>query len=322
MWESSEEIRGPYIKQRKRRGKPFFRILFLFFVIAAAVLIVFMIRHPGKKLAWLSLLLRREPSVSESMTTEQTPAVPTTESTEKEPSPPELSVRQVDYSAKALGVRYENRTSYEIDNAYFVSSPSFAPGGVLVLATRGYEAYAESGDGISDTENAAALAETLADALRKEGVNAVYLPVSENGVYTYENSCRAVSEYLAGHPEIGYVIDLSREVLSDEGEYLCPVTTKDGQTLAQFRFAVGTDEGGGIHPDWRARLSDADALYTLCSGYCDTLLMPTLISTARLNQHLPCRAFTLKIGAFGNRYAEAEATVRLFARLFAAAIST
>ncbi|MBQ0009639.1 MAG: stage II sporulation protein P [Ruminococcus sp.] len=322
MWEPTEEVRGPYIKERKRRGKSFFRVVFLLFLVAALTALVLLFRNPGKKLAWLSLLLRKEPTATQDTKASADSHTETTESTETESPPPELSVRRVDYSAKALGVRYENRTSYEIDNAYFVSSASFAPGGVLVFATRGYEAYAESGDGIAGEENVASLAETLADALRKEGVNAVFLPVSENGVFTYENSCRMVSEYLAGHSEIAYVIDLSREVLSDEGDYLCPVTVKDGQTLAQFRFAVGTDEGGGVHPDWRARLSDADTLYSLCNGYCDTLLMPTLISTARLNQHLPCRAFTLKVGAFGNRYAEAEATVRLFARLFAAVITT
>ena len=49
-------------------------------------------------------------------------------------------------------------------------------------------------------------------------------------------------------------------------------------------------------------------------------MMPTEISTSRLNQHLPATVFTVEIGACGNRLEEAVRTARAFGEVLAAAI--
>ena len=118
-----------------------------------------------------------------------------------------------------------------------------------------------------------------------------------------------------------YIIDISREALCGSGgELLRPAATLDGERYAQMRLAVGTDAGGGAHPGWRTRLMQADAVFDMMSGKYPSLMMPTLISRARLNQHLPRCTLTLRIGSLGNCFAEAENSAKLFADAFADAV--
>ena len=120
---------------------------------------------------------------------------------------------------------------------------------------------------------------------------------------------------------MGYLLVISREALfSSAGELLRPAVNIDGVEYAQMRLAVGTDAGGGAHPGWRTRLMQADAVFDMMSGKYPTLMMSTLISQARLNQHLPRCTLTLRIGSLGNSFAEAKNTAQLFAYAFAEAI--
>jgi stage II sporulation protein P len=65
----------------------------------------------------------------------------------------------------------------------------------------------------------------------------------------YTNSKKSVTEYLKQYPTIKYVIDLHRDaVFTSDGTNQKPVTTINGQQVAQVMLVVGTNQGGANHP--------------------------------------------------------------------------
>ncbi len=312
MYYEEKELSAPYIKQNKR--KPRGRIVALFLVAAILCGVCFAYRS-FRGGGFFAFILRGEKG------SESTSQNVTTSTAENTPSTPD-SIKTVNLSAAVQGQKYENKSGYDVSGGYSVSLAKLRGGSVLLVATRGYEGYAESGSGVSYYgKNTAELALFLSRELEKNGVSAEFLDVCENGIYTYENAYVKITDYLSENENVRYIIDISREVICGEnGEFLRPCACIDGKNHAQLRIAVGTDAGGGNHPGWRTRLMQANALFDAVNEKNPDILMPMLISRARLNQHLPRCTFTLKIGAVGNSFEEAENTAGLFAKFFADAV--
>lgn len=312
-----KELSAPYIKQKSRRKSGVGRFIFLILVVVCIAGLFYIYFHKPST-GFLAFIFRGHADKTEESTTQTTASSfsqwSTTSNDEK--------TKSVDLSAAAQGERYENKSGYDTDSGFTASLGKIGNGRVLFVATRGYEGYAESGSGVSyGGENTAELAAFMAEEMNKHGINAAFLNICPEGDYSYENAYKKISEYLEEHTDVRYIIDISREALcSSAGELLRPAVKIDGVEYAQMRLAVGTDAGGGAHPGWRTRLMQADAVFDMMSGKYPTLMMSTLISQARLNQHLPRCTLTLRIGSLGNSFAEAKNTAQLFACAFAEAI--
>ncbi len=311
----SKELPAPYIKQRSRRKSGVGRFAFLMLTVLciAGLCTVYLGRNDGR----FAFLFRGKTD----KTTERTTSAATAESTFGTTQKDE-EVKTVDLSAAAQGERYENKSGYALDGGFTVSLAKIGEGSVLFVATRGYEGYAESGSGVSyKGKNTAALAALMAAEMQRRGIKAEFFDVCPDGDYSYENAYKKISAYLSEHDDVKYIIDISREVLcGSNGDLLRPAAAFDGERYAQMRLAVGTDAGGGAHPGWRTRLMQADAVFDMMSVKYSSLMMPTLVSRARLNQHLPRCTLTLRIGSLGNSFAEAENSAKLFADAFADAV--
>lgn len=309
MYYDERELSAPYIKRSEK--KPRGRIAALFLAVAIICGACFAYRS-FRRGGFFAVIFGGEKNTQ---STSGTTAASTSENTQETHG----KIKTADLSALSQGQKYENKSGYDIDTEYSASLAKIENGSVLLLATRGYEGYAESASGVSfDEKNTAELAKFISSELKKHGVSADFLNVCENGIYTYENAYEKISEYLLTHENVRYIIDISREVICDEkGEFLRPCAYIGGREYAQLKIAVGTDAGGGNHPGWRTRLIQANALFDAINEREKGILMPMLISRARLNQHLPKCTFTLKIGAIGNFYDEAKNTAALFAEIFA-----
>lgn len=239
-----------------------------------------------------------------------------------------------DLSARAAGVLFDNRTDY-VPEAIVPRALSTVAGDkvtVLVVNTHPYEAYSAEGsyeytDGSyvnsEDREKTvAAVADAFIASLAKSGVKAAYVEVSTtSGRNSYTAAYEALTAALAEYPDVMYIVDIHRDILLDEdGDMLRPVTYGADGPMAQMRLVVGTNADGAAYEDWENGAAASLFLAEGMTAAYPSLMMPTEISTSRLNQHLPVTVFTAEIGACGNRLDEAVRTAEAFGAVFAAAI--
>ena len=229
---------------------------------------------------------------------------------------------------------FDNRTDY-VPEAIVPRALSTVAGDkvtVLVINTHPYEAYSEEAsyeyvDGSyvnsEDREKTvAAVADAFIASLAKNGVKAVYVEVATtSGRNSYTAAYEALTNALEEYPDVMYIVDIHRDILIDEdGNMLRPVTNGADGAMAQMRLVVGTDADGAAYEDWESGAAASFFLAERMTAAYPSLMMPTEISTSRLNQHLPVTVFTAEIGACGNRLDEAIRTAEAFGTVFAAAI--
>ena len=183
---------------------------------------------------------------------------------------------------------------------------------VLIVSSHPRDAYRDGG-------SVSGLAETLADLLRAQGVQAVYVPVSASAD-SYVDSYREVVDILryetAIEQNIGLIIDLRRSSELTEGG---GVLQTDGcfaeARCAQIRLTV---DGGGRH--WQYSLGAALQIREALWNMDGSLARPTRLDNGKgMTEAVarPAAVMTVEIGSFGNRYVEAERVVPLLAQAVA-----
>lgn len=193
---------------------------------------------------------------------------------------------------------------------------------VLLINTHPYESYQQEkvtsyGDVFSATGeeySVKRLAETAVIKLISLGIGAEYLDTEvSSGTGSYASARKKVTDYLASHPEITYVIDVHRGVIADSSRNLLrPIAEKNGTVYAQMGFSVG--KSSEKYDDVLAATNTFVREITADFPY---LLMPTEIVGSDLNQDIPATVLTVNIGTCANSYAEAENTVKYLAAMTA-----
>ena len=233
------------------------------------------------------------------------------------------------------GISVLNRTGRDLDPASLLqaeSSLSLAPADrgpqVLIMHTHTTESYARAPDApytetgeahTTDTAyNIIQVGETIARVLTEMGFSVlhdsqVYDYPSYNGAY--ERSRAGVEAILIQYPTIRMVLDVHRDALADrDGTIWKPVTTADGETVAQVMLLVGTDAGGAAFPDWPEHLALALEITREENALWPGLARPVTLRAARFNQQLTGGSLLVEVGSHGNTLEEATAGARLFAR--------
>lgn len=319
--ESSELI--PYIKERKRTGAQ--KIIFLIAIIGIiAAICITLIKSSG---GFLSGLFGKSAE-----TTTSAPETTTSPSQKEniydyDPSAvPEgkKGVIPADLSAEKQGRRFSSDGDISHDSS-FLQKVTENKISVLIVCTHPYESYSESnlfsyGDDfypIGGEATVDALARELTVSLLSLGVGAEYL---DTGITSAKGSYAAAQEkiedYLKTHPDIVYIIDLHRGVISDSNDnLLCPITEKDGDIYAQMSFTVGTVDGKPSES-----LPTVNALFDVISERFPSLIMPIETDDALICQQLAPTVITLEIGSCANTYSSAENTAKYFAFIFSESV--
>lgn len=319
----------PYIKERKKSGVS--RIIFLFAIIGiVAAICITLLKSSGGNLSGLFGFLGGKESSTTTADKETT-----TSPSEKEDiydydisTLPEgkKAIIPADLSAEKQGKRYTSDIDVSVsDTSAALAKTQTGKTSVLIICTHPYESYCNEkllcyGDDFSAVggENTVdALARELTVSLLGLGIGAEYLDLGiTSAKNSYSKAKIKIEDYLKKHPDIVYVIDLHRGIESDsDGNLLSPITEKDGDIYAQISFSVGTENKSASKS-----LPSVNTLYEKISERFPSLLMPTQISEATLNQQLSPTVITLDIGTCANTYSSAENTAEFFAFIFAEAV--
>ena len=200
---------------------------------------------------------------------------------------------------------------------------------VLILHTHATESYLEDGAiSYKDTggelarsenisENVVSVGEVMAKILNENGIPTLHCTLLHDKPQYKDSYARAeatIKEYLARYPSIKLVIDLHRDaVIKSTGEIVRPVTSVDGDAVAQVMCVVGSDWGGQACDGWQDNLALALQLRERLNSKYTSLCRPTYLRTSTYNQELAPYSLLLEIGACGNSLAEAKRAAELVA---------
>lgn len=253
----------------------------------------------------------------------------------------ESAVIPMDLSLTSYGSSYiYNSTGYSPDaKALLASKLSFSDDViylsgnseplVLILHTHATESYLEDGAiSYKDTggelarsedisENVVAVGEVMARMLNENGIPTLHCTLLHDKPQYKDSYARAeatIKEYLSRYPSIKLVIDLHRDaVIKSTGEIVRPVTSVDGDAVAQVMCVVGSDWGGQACDGWQDNLALALQLRDRLNSKYTSLCRPTYLRTSTYNQELAPYSLLLEVGACGNSLAEATRAAELVA---------
>lgn len=238
----------------------------------------------------------------------------------------------------AGSLKYKNQSNYQPDINTLSKSeypiqraiPTSAGGSneplVLIIHTHGTECYidegklsytAETPTRTQDTsKNVVAVGQALADTLNSNGIPTLHdTTMHDKDSYSaaYDNSERAVIEYLKKYPSIQYVFDVHRDSLvRSDSSKLKPVACIDGKAAAQVMLVVGTNSMGANHPNWMQNLTVASIFQSHIIQKYGNLMRPINLRGASFNaEHAP-GSLLIEIGSCGNTLSEAKQAAILF----------
>ena len=238
------------------------------------------------------------------------------------------------------GVFLYNRTSRSVDMEALAQAEIHLGGDkmgpqILIIHTHATESYTKAGqDGYQesdpyrttdDAHNVVRVGDEMAAAFAQAGLNVLHDRTlhdypNYNGAYT--RSKETVQRYLAAYPSISVVLDVHRDAIGGEnGTVYKVVADKDiAPDCAQVMLVVGTDEGGGSHPEWRQNLAFAIALEKKLNKDMPNLARPITLRKSHYNQQLSVGSLLVEVGTHGNTLQEAITAARAFAESVAPVI--
>lgn len=191
---------------------------------------------------------------------------------------------------------------------------------ILIVHSHGSEAYREKeGYRSSDPEeNVVRVGREVAELLNAAGISTLHDTTlhDETRGYdsAYQESAKAIADYLEEYPNIQMVIDIHRDAVEDAaGRQKAMTTLIEGQPVAKLLLVMGTDLSGQTHPNWQRNLSFAMKLQSVLRQEHKELLRQTSLRASRYNQHLSPFSILLEVGSAGNSGEEALRAARYFA---------
>lgn len=192
---------------------------------------------------------------------------------------------------------------------------------VLIYHTHGTEAYSESaGEGFRSTDtskNVVAVGTALAKRLEELGVGTVHLCDMfdlEDFSTAYDRSTVAVRKALKKYPSVRYILDIHRDYVDRDGEYVKCLSEVEGDSCAQLMFVCGTDEGGSGHDSWQDNLTVSLQLQSLLWQKYPSLMRPIDLKSASFYQDTGAGALIVEFGTCGNSLSEVLSSADIFAK--------
>ncbi len=234
-----------------------------------------------------------------------------------------------DLSRGGDGIYLLNETGRDIDVEALSASPlpealrlyGTEEPEVLILHTHGTESYIDTGSRSTDTEkNVVRVGDELAKVLEAYGISVLHSRTMHDEysyITAYKSSKTEAQKLLASYPSVKYVIDLHRDALpKDGGARIKCVSDIHGTAAAQMMLVIGSDAGGGNHPNYTENLAAASRLQAEMNREFPTLMRPINLRSAVFNQDICRGAMILEVGCSDNTLEEALCAVRCFAKAF------
>ena len=241
----------------------------------------------------------------------------------------------------AGGVFLYNRTSQTVDMEALAQADITLNGDqigpqILIIHTHATESYTKEGQDsyqesdpyrtTDDAHNVVRVGDEMAAAFAQAGLNVLHDRTlhdypNYNGAYT--RSRETVERYLEQYPSISVVLDVHRDAIMGENNTIYKVVAREdvAENCAQVMLVVGTEEGGGSHPNWRQNLAFAMALERQMNQDKPTLARPITLRKSHYNQQLSVGSLLVEVGTHGNTLQEAVNAARAFAESAAPVIS-
>lgn len=250
-----------------------------------------------------------------------------------------IPIKEVTYPCDRADIVNYTAHSFDLDVLEVMSSAVIPQSGngptVLIISAHTSECYLPAGalyyspdehlTHTSDKEaNVTAVAAALYRSLSECGINALHITVPCDGdgsSRAYINARNAISEALALHPSIKYVLDVERAIDTDaDGKLLRSAVALGKTSYAPIRLTVS---GGGSLSYQRIcqNLAFALRLNGLLSEQSPSLTRPVQIADAVYTDGSTPRTLKIEVGSYTSTLDEAVSSAYLLGELIALLLS-
>ena len=131
---------------------------------------------------------------------------------------------------------------------------------------------------------------------------------------SYERSLKTIQNMLKKNSEAEIIFDIHRDAIGNNSNYAPTVEIK-GENVAQLMFVIGTNDGGGKHPNWKNNLKFAIKIQEKANEMYPGLFRNINLRSATFNQKVSNAAFIIEVGATGNTLEEACNSMKYLAEI-------
>ena len=163
----------------------------------------------------------------------------------------------------------------------------------------------------------AKVGDELEKQLKKKKFNVIHDKTKHDyPAYTgsYSRSLKTVEKILENQKDTEIIFDLHRDAVGNKGGY-APTVEINGKKVAQIMFVIGTNDGGGKHPNWKNNLKFAVAVQEKGNEMYPGLFRAINLRSATFNQKVSNAASIIEVGATGNTIEEATASMKYLAKV-------
>lgn len=131
---------------------------------------------------------------------------------------------------------------------------------------------------------------------------------------SYTRSLKTIEEMLKNKKDAEIVFDIHRDAVGSKSDY-APTTEINGEKVAQLMFVIGTNDGGGKHPNWKNNLKFAVKVQEKANEMYPGLFRSINLRSSTFNQKVTNCASIIEVGATGNTLEEATASMKYLAKV-------
>ena len=131
---------------------------------------------------------------------------------------------------------------------------------------------------------------------------------------SYERSLETIQSMLKKNKDAEIVFDIHRDAIGSGSNY-APTVEINGEKVAQLMFVIGTNDGGGKHPNWKNNLKFAAKVQEKANQMYPGLFRNINLRGATFNQKVTNAASIIEVGATGNTLEEACASMKYLAEI-------
>ena len=157
----------------------------------------------------------------------------------------------------------------------------------------------------------------LEEELKKHKFNVTHNNIKHDyPAYTgsYSRSLETVEKIQENQKDTEIIFDLHRDAIGSKGSY-APTVEINGEKVAQIMFVIGTNDGGGNHPNWKNNMKFAVKVQEKGNEMYPGLFRAINLRSATFNQKVSNAASIIEVGATGNTLEEATASMKYFANV-------
>lgn len=137
---------------------------------------------------------------------------------------------------------------------------------------------------------------------------------------SYTRSLETVEGLLKKNSDAEIVFDIHRDAVGSNSNY-APTVEINGEKVAQLMFVIGTNDGGGKHPNWKNNLKFAVKVQEKANEMYPGLFRSINLRSATFNQKVTNAASIIEVGATGNTLEEATASMKYLAKVLNAVLN-